>query len=131
MFPGEFGVPKSYLFPLESIGNWCENKVVKKNDKSNSFIGLILKKWFGIISKNDIIQKEIRKFNNNSLKQEILQDSIEKIDSELEAGIEVEDLHKVYTRANNHALKGLTVKFYKNEISSFLGGYIYISYFIS
>ena len=37
------------------------------------------------------------------------------------AGIEIKKLHKVYTRGNNHALKGLQVTFFKDEITAFLG----------
>lgn len=46
----------------------------------------------------------------------------EKMDTEnKEAGIEIKKLHKVYSRGNNHALKGLEVNFYKDEITAFLG----------
>lgn len=37
------------------------------------------------------------------------------------SGIRINKLHKVYSRGNNHALKGLSVNFYENEISAFLG----------
>ena len=36
-------------------------------------------------------------------------------------GIEINNLHKIYSRGRNHALKGLTINFYENEITSFLG----------
>jgi ATP-binding cassette, subfamily A (ABC1), member 1 len=36
-------------------------------------------------------------------------------------GIDIRSLHKVYRRGRFHALKGLTVKFYQNEISALLG----------
>jgi ABC-type multidrug transport system ATPase subunit len=36
-------------------------------------------------------------------------------------GIEINNLHKIYSRGRNHALKGLTLNFYENEITSFLG----------
>lgn len=39
----------------------------------------------------------------------------------MQAGIECIDLHKIYSRGLNHALRGLNVKFYQNEISALLG----------
>ena len=84
-------------------------------------VALIFQKWFGITSKNEIIEKETLRYNKNAFDEELLQNSIEKIEDEMEVGIEINNLHKVYSRANNHALKGLNVKFYKNEISAFLG----------
>ena len=84
-------------------------------------VALIFQKWFGITSKNEIIEKETLRYNKNAFDEELLQNSIEKIEDEMEVGIEINNLHKVYSRARNHALKGLTLKFYKNEITSFLG----------
>ena len=60
----------------------------------------------------------------NSEKYKFVQESIEHMKESGtigEAGIEIENMHKVYKIGSNHALKGLSVKFYKNEISSFLG----------
>ena len=42
-------------------------------------------------------------------------------------GVEIKDLHKIYTRGNNYALKGLTLNFYENEITSFLGQVSFVS----
>jgi ATP-binding cassette subfamily A (ABC1) protein 3 len=46
---------------------------------------------------------------------------LERAEAGLEIGIEIKRLHKVYSRGNNHALKGLELNFYKNEITALLG----------
>jgi ABC-type multidrug transport system fused ATPase/permease subunit len=118
-------VPRRFFFPFQP-SYWCGDHFFKKyiksskKDKTKSLVALIFQKCFGIISKNEIIEKEALRYKN-AFDEEFLQNSIEKIEDEMEAGIEINNLHKVYSRANNHALKGLTVKFYKNEISAFLG----------
>jgi ABC-type multidrug transport system ATPase subunit len=47
-------------------------------------------------------------------------EAIESVQSKT-VGIDIESLHKVYPRGHFHALKGLCVKFYQNEISALLG----------
>lgn len=66
-------------------------------------------------SKQRIILEEEAK------KSETPSDSIENVDNSLKVGIEIEKLNKVFSRGNNHALKGLSLKFYQNEITAFLG----------
>lgn len=60
-------------------------------------------------------EKEISEYEMNE------ENDLIEPESSLKPGIEINDLHKLYRRGNRHALKGLTVKFYENEISSFLG----------
>lgn len=119
VWPGEYGVPKKWFFPFQPrywLGEKYFKNVFKEKKSTKSFIDRILQKWFGIISKIEIIKRGNMK-HNESLVDGSIETPFEK---ELEVGIEI-DLHKVYSRARNHALKGLTVKFYKNEISAFLG----------
>lgn len=113
--PGEFGIPKPWYF-LFTTSYWTGNYV--KVDKK-SFINKIFKNWF-YDSKEKIILEE-EKIHESLLNQ--LDNSVELIENEsdLTAGIEINKLNKVYTRGNNHALKGLTLKFYQNEITAFLG----------
>ena len=129
VFPGEFGVPRRWFFPLQPsywLGEaFLKNVAISKSRKRKGISYLsavLLEKWFGIVSKREIILKETLKFKE-SLEYTSIDDSIEKIceNEVLEAGIEIDNLHKVYSRASNHALKGLSVKFFKNEISAFLG----------
>lgn len=79
--------------------------------------------WFD--SKQKIIQDEEmreqqqvqRQKDSESLEKPLDLDQLESS----RAGIRIDRLHKVYSRGNNHALKGLSVNFYENEISAFLG----------
>ncbi len=133
IYPGEYGVPRRWYFPLQPsywFGDGClKNAFKKKNLFEKNKLGTMVSKklgiWFGIVSKDKIVEKEEASKETPEYKESTeyknLLESIEIIDGSLEAGIEINKMHKVYSRANNHALKGLSVKFYKNEISAFLG----------
>ena len=82
----------------------------------------------------NVFAKIYRKISANKKEQIILEEEakqqgspdfnekyFEKMDENKVAGIEIKKLHKVYTRGNNHALKGLQVTFFKDEITAFLG----------
>lgn len=75
--------------------------------------------WFD--SKQKIIQdEEMREAEQQRQREsESLEKPIDKEQSRV--GIRIDRLHKVYSRGNNHALKGLSVNFYEDEISAFLG----------
>ena len=132
VFPGEFGVPRRWFFPIQP-SYWCgetcfRKKLNRKSSKTGKIAAVfakILERLFGITSKNKIIEQAEAELKSedfkNSSKYKFLKDSIEVYESKEEPGIEINSLHKVYSRANNHALKGLSVKFYKNEITAFLG----------
>ena len=133
VFPGEYGVPRRWFFPLQPsfwFGETCfVNLIKKKNSTDDTKITYFLQKklenWFGVVFKDEIVEREEAKKSTleykNSKEYKFLQDSIEIPERNLQVGIEIDNMHKVYSRANNHALKGLSVKFYKNEISAFLG----------
>ena len=120
--PGEFGISMKWYFPLQPSYWFGESHIItKKVDRITSVIKsklkLILSKLFGRffpISKENLIKQEDKQDNNP-------EEYIENIDIFEEVGIEIDKLHKVYSRGNNHALKGLSIKFYKNEITAFLG----------
>lgn len=76
--------------------------------------------WFD--SKQKIIQEEeAREAAQRQKESESVEKPIDFDQLEMRAGIRIDRLHKVYSRGNNHALKGLSVNFYENEISAFLG----------
>jgi len=113
VWPGEYGIARPWYF-LFSLSYWFETSNSKSKRSS----------WFKNCfydSKEKIILDEEEKLKKED--EIITNDSIENIENEsdLQAGIEINKLNKVYTRGNNHALKGLSVKFYQNEITAFLG----------
>ncbi len=139
VFPGEFGVSKRWYFlfkPSFWLGNKCggggkrqqrgrrrsERRGFKERLLSNFTMAHIFETFFGIVSKHEIIRRAEDEYKRSD-KFKFVQESIEHMMKESggEAGIEIENMHKVYKRGSNHALKGLSVKFYKNEISAFLG----------
>ena len=123
--PGEYGIPKPWYFPMSPY-YWCGYKtkwVSLKQFRPNS-------KWFSFVqnllfdSKQKFIEEEDlrdEQLIQNSRVKHRLTDAFETVDASLKAGIEINKLHKVYSRGNNHALKGLSLNFYENEISAFLG----------
>jgi ATP-binding cassette subfamily A (ABC1) protein 1 len=135
LFPGEFGIPRRWYFPIQP-SYWCGDSVrIRKNpikvrqnraneEPSGFFARFIEKIWFD--SKEKLIREEEAREEAKRSKGETggyrsLDSSIEKAVIEEEPGIVIDKLHKVYSRGKNHALKGLTVNFYQNEISAFLG----------
>ena len=99
IYPGEYGRGLSLYFPfLPSY--WCGNtKYCKKNNYKKSI--------------DNVINEE---YNNDPVILEPID-----INCENKIGIKIDNLHKIYSRGKNHALKGLTLNFYENEITSFLG----------
>ena len=146
VFPGEFGVSKRWYF-LFKPSYWLGSKIgggvrkrrgerrrgggLKEKLLSNFALSRMFETFFGMVSKHEIIRRAEDEYKNSD-KYKFVQESIENIKEsddygvsttidEEAAGIEIENMHKVYKRGSNHALKGLSVKFYKNEISAFLG----------
>lgn len=136
--PGEYGIPRKWYFPLQPsywFGNKCKRKAnidlnidaastdgapKKKNVFSKLFAQFTMDSKEKIIKSEEKREAELRKSNNGRAK--FLNESVEKLSDGAEIpGIQIQKLHKVYSRGNNHALKGLSVNFYQNEISAFLG----------
>ena len=135
VWPGEFGIPRRWYFPVQP-SYWCGENDMRKTDSETieirnnerlSFMARFFEKfWFN--SKAKLVREEEAKdeakraagdMSSNRFK--FLDESIEKTDITEPVGIRIERLHKIYSRGSNHALKGLTVNFYQNEISAFLG----------
>jgi ATP-binding cassette subfamily A (ABC1) protein 1 len=107
--PGEFGIARPLYFPLMPSYWFGESY---KNKFNNVF------------GKSGGNQKNRNKFLNgsNGVDNDVNLDAKEDLhDNNAKIGIEIKDLHKIYSRGNNHALKGLSINFYENEITSFLG----------
>ncbi len=135
--PGEYGIPLKWYFPvMPSYWLGESHKITKKLNglfrserTSSSKPKSRFSRFMGIFcfnSKQSIIKQEEERqesLRKTSGAKDANADSIEFIPDieEKEAGIEIDKLHKVYSRGNNHALKGLSIKFYKNEITAFLG----------
>lgn len=123
--PGEYGISKPWYFII-SPNYWFGDLKCFKNLKLRNTIGSnrFFDKIFNNIlfdSKRKIIADEAKR--EEQIKNSLTTYSIQNLDNEhdLKPGIEIDALHKVYSRGNNHALKGLSLKFYQNEISAFLG----------
>nr|QNH67855.1 ATP-binding cassette transporter subfamily A member 1-like protein X1 [Brachionus rotundiformis] len=120
--PGEFGVARKWYFPVQP-SYWCgESKKKRKPSKLSKLVDKLTEKLTFLKAKKKakIIKMEEESFKDDKIKK-LLENSVELVDDEAKTGIEIDKLHKVYSRGNNHALKGLSVKFYQNEISAFLG----------
>lgn len=114
VWPGEYGISRPWYF-MFTISYWTgekNTKLFKKSDRFSFF------NWLYDTKQKIILEEE--KLEENLLTNN---ESVEVIENEndLVAGIVIDKLNKVYTRGNNHALKGLSVKFYQNEITAFLG----------
>ena len=133
--PGEYGIPKPWYF-IVSPRYWLGDLKCLKNlfEKSrNNKLKSVWKKFFSsfdlkqkTILEEDERNERLRQTNNEtSASAALFSYSIERLEKEEEeklvAGIEIDKLHKVYSRGNSHAVKGLSVKFYQNEITAFLG----------
>ena len=121
--PGEFGLPRPWYFPVQP-SYWCgESKRLKQSttkiDKYKSRLSQYISSFFFDTHQKIIEDEELNEKNTGYFEK--LENSVEKLGSNLTPGIEIVKLHKVYSRGNNHALKGLTLNFYQNEISAFLG----------
>ncbi|CAF0739890.1 unnamed protein product [Brachionus calyciflorus] len=117
LFPGEYGVPKKWYFPFQKsywFGLESLDDEPEKNKKSLS------DKFVDFFSKKEKKSKDEIKFENfkpSSVQTEAIESNF--IDETI--GIEIKNLHKIYSRGKNHALKGLNINFYENEITAFLG----------
>ncbi len=115
IWPGEYGIGKPWYFIFDVFFWYKSKRIITKPP-------LFLRFFSSVSSKKKKIFEDQEK-NKSNITEAF--DSIEPIDDtsadDLKAGIEIENLNKVYSRGNNHALKGLSIKFYKNEITSFLG----------
>ena len=97
-FPGEYGVPKPWYFPFQK-SYWISDAASDAK-----------------VARRDV--------NIGSSSMELRRQQPEKFEAEpphLHAGVAVEKLRKVYKRGNKVAVDGLSINFYENQITSFLG----------
>lgn len=120
--PGEFGVARKWYFPVQP-SYWCGESTRKKSDsKLKKLADKLTEKMTFLKAKKKakIVKLDEENFKDDKIKK-LLEESVEPVDEQILPGVQIEKLHKVYSRGNNHALKGLSVNFYQNEISAFLG----------
>ena len=99
VWPGEFGAGKPFYF-LFQPSFWCSNAFENKLGRT---------------------AEKIKKMSDDGNNEEdvVIREDFRNENSKI--GIEIKDLRKIYSRGNNYALKGITLNFYENEITSFLG----------
>jgi len=131
VFPGEYGVPKPWYFPISPYYWFGENSrllekcgLTRNHDKaspteSRNPIFRLYNRVFTKKKRHLIELEEQRQKSAENMRD--LVSSIEPIVTDNVPGIQIQNLHKVYSRGNNHALKGLNVCFHQNEITAFLG----------
>ncbi|CAF4611242.1 unnamed protein product, partial [Rotaria sp. Silwood2] len=94
VFPGEYGIPQPWYYPLTKT-YWFGYDVKKNRQRTNE------------INQNQInTNTNIESNDNDNIHQE-------------DIGVDIQNLSKYYR--NKIALKNLSVKFYRNMITSFLG----------
>ena len=117
VWPGEFGTGRSFYF-LFQPSFWCET--FASNHRLTCKSNLKLEKIRKIIDDNK--KKRLKEGDEGSQDDNIIiREPFDLSNQNGKIGVEIKDLHKVYSRGKNYALKGLTVNFYENEITSFLG----------
>ncbi|XP_075241054.1 phospholipid-transporting ATPase ABCA1-like isoform X2 [Convolutriloba macropyga] len=90
--PGTYGVPKKWYFPFQ-LSFWCP-------DRANRF------------TMGDV---------NFDPDLKVTGENMETEPNNIEVGVQIRDLVKVYSTGNKLAVNGLSINFYKNQITSFLG----------
>lgn len=109
--PGEFGIARPLYFPFQP--SYWLGESYKKKFKNCGCCGQQSSNSKTLYSNG---------YKNNSYKNGNADINEIDLDSDKgKIGIEITNLHKIYSRGRNHALKGLTLNFYENEITSFLG----------
>nr|ALU63310.1 ATP-binding cassette transporter subfamily A member 1-like protein [Oryzias melastigma] len=92
VFPGQYGIPKPWYF-LFTSSYWC-GKTAVPEDTDN-----------------------FDKLKGSSVQNEYM----EKPDPNMKAGVSIRNLVKVYKTGKKVAVDGLSMDFYENQITSFLG----------
>uniref|UniRef100_A0A3P8YR45 ABC transporter domain-containing protein n=1 Tax=Esox lucius TaxID=8010 RepID=A0A3P8YR45_ESOLU len=95
VFPGQYGIPKPWYF-LFTASYWCNKSVVPSADPSQF---------------NDPMEY-------NGI---VANDYLERPPVNMKAGVSIRNLVKIYKTGKKLAVDGLSVDFYENNITSFLG----------
>lgn len=120
--PGEFGVARNWYFMFTFnfwLGNKSQEEIKSKEIKPISRTNDQITESSG----REILRMKMMSDKDIEKKTPKISELIEtpSNDENSAAGIECVDLHKIYVRGRKHALRGLSVKFFKNEISALLG----------
>uniref|UniRef100_A0A4W4EB89 P-type phospholipid transporter n=1 Tax=Electrophorus electricus TaxID=8005 RepID=A0A4W4EB89_ELEEL len=103
IFPGQYGIPRPWYFPLTK-SYWCGEKcgwtTAPSMNKQENAEGILQ------VQTNNVFFKAV---------------CIEEVPADLEPGVYIENLVKVYRHGNKLAVDGLTLGFYEDQITSFLG----------
>ncbi|CAG5131580.1 unnamed protein product, partial [Candidula unifasciata] len=95
VFPGQFGMPRKWYFFVQK-SYWCGSTARRrKSHKVDSEISI----------------EDIRDLSEN----------FEKDPTDHKVGVAVRNLRKIYNRGDKIAVDGLTINFYEDQITSFLG----------
>uniref|UniRef100_A0A3P8YRV7 ABC transporter domain-containing protein n=1 Tax=Esox lucius TaxID=8010 RepID=A0A3P8YRV7_ESOLU len=106
VFPGQYGIPKPWYF-LFTASYWCNKSVVPSN---NLFRMLICTQCLELLK---LMYKSLLVFH--------LKDYLERPPVNMKAGVSIRNLVKIYKTGKKLAVDGLSVDFYENNITSFLG----------
>uniref|UniRef100_A0A8C6WUH1 ABC transporter domain-containing protein n=1 Tax=Neogobius melanostomus TaxID=47308 RepID=A0A8C6WUH1_9GOBI len=114
VFPGQYGIPKPCYFPF-TASYWCGRNAVSASDPdlikdSCEHNGKVTHGEIELLSRMPYI-------NTCYLSPEYL----EKPPPNVKAGVSVRNLVKIYKTGKKLAVDGLSVDFYENQITSFLG----------
>jgi hypothetical protein len=112
--PGEYGIRKPFYFPILP-SYWCGASSFERKLKN------LCDCCFPKRIKNKLIDDTKQSQYSREQQDDVAGDLNGSHDSDENVGIKISNLHKIYSRGNNHAVKGLNLKFYENEISAFLG----------
>lgn len=107
VFPGEFGVPQKWYFPIKPCLKLCSSNKVEDNDDYSS------------------LNSEILNINDD----ELIRDNFEEEPNDLKIGIQISNLSKMF--GTKLAVKKLNLNMYEDQITVLLGHNVRIifSYF--
>jgi hypothetical protein len=119
--PGEYGISKPFYFPF-TPSYWCGSTFERKiTDTCNCCLLPTTSTKKRVINLAYDAKCNQQCTSPDGQQDELANDLHMSGEANENVGIAITNLHKIYTRGNNHAVKGLSVKFYKNQISAFLG----------
>uniref|UniRef100_A0A8D3DU77 ABC transporter domain-containing protein n=1 Tax=Scophthalmus maximus TaxID=52904 RepID=A0A8D3DU77_SCOMX len=128
VFPGQYGIPKPWYFPF-AASYWCGRASVTDVDPgflkdTSVHNGKMLyhfsncNLWCLTVKTNP---PGYHVFVNSSPKYESQHTIVLKPPPNMKAGISIRNLVKIYKTGKKLAVDGLTMDFYENQITSFLG----------
>uniref|UniRef100_A0A7N8WV91 Phospholipid-transporting ATPase ABCA1-like n=1 Tax=Mastacembelus armatus TaxID=205130 RepID=A0A7N8WV91_9TELE len=119
VFPGQYGIPKPWYFPF-TASYWCGRPSVIDVDPSLLKCPSLQN---GKLIFNSHLWCENLEVENttSSICQICFIPYMEKPPPNMKAGVSIRDLVKIYKNGKKLAVDGLSLDFYENQITSFLG----------